>query len=141
MHADIAQLGIALPTAEPRATEHMPAMLQMIGRLEARGLAYRTPYDDPYYGGAVCCLLCHEELDWEPCNSCAGDGYIDGYEDDPINYDPGEDVPCHLCNGEGGQHWGMNRECPTKFVTHIFKSYPSRIKLPTGKVFVAGMHY
>jgi cysteinyl-tRNA synthetase len=46
MHADFAALGIERPTVEPRATEHVPQMLEMIGTLEAKGLAYRAPGGD-----------------------------------------------------------------------------------------------
>lgn len=46
MHEDIAALGIESPTYEPRATEYVPEMLRLIARLEARGLAYRTPAGD-----------------------------------------------------------------------------------------------
>jgi cysteinyl-tRNA synthetase len=46
MHTDIAALGIARPTHEPRATDYVPQMLQMIGTLEDKGLAYRSPNGD-----------------------------------------------------------------------------------------------
>jgi cysteinyl-tRNA synthetase len=46
MHEDVAALGIRLPTIEPRATDHVPQMLQMIGALERKGLAYRAPSGD-----------------------------------------------------------------------------------------------
>ena len=46
MHRDIGALGLAAPTAEPRATEHVPQMLQMIERLEDKGLAYRSASGD-----------------------------------------------------------------------------------------------
>jgi cysteinyl-tRNA synthetase len=46
MHRDIGALGIEPPTHEPRATEHVPQMLAMIGRLEQRQLAYRVPNGD-----------------------------------------------------------------------------------------------
>jgi cysteinyl-tRNA synthetase len=46
MHADIDALGIARPTFEPRATEHVPKMLEMIATLEAKGLAYRAASGD-----------------------------------------------------------------------------------------------
>ena len=49
MHADFDALGIARPTAEPRATEFVPQMLSMIGTLEEKGLAYRTPQGDVNY--------------------------------------------------------------------------------------------
>ena len=46
MHRDIGALGIARPTHEPRATDYVPQMLQMIGTLEDKGLAYRSPNGD-----------------------------------------------------------------------------------------------
>ena len=46
MHEDVAALGILPPTHEPRATEHVPQMLSMIGTLERKGLAYRSPLGD-----------------------------------------------------------------------------------------------
>jgi cysteinyl-tRNA synthetase len=46
MHRDFAALGLAPPTLEPRATEHVPLMLDIIGRLENKGLAYRVPDGD-----------------------------------------------------------------------------------------------
>jgi cysteinyl-tRNA synthetase len=49
MHEDIAALGIEPPTHEPRATEYVPQMLNLISRLEARGLAYRAPSGDVNY--------------------------------------------------------------------------------------------
>ena len=49
MHADIGALGIARPTLEPRATDYVPQMLGMIGTLEAKGLAYRSPNGDVNY--------------------------------------------------------------------------------------------
>ena len=46
MHQDIAALGIAPPDIEPRATEHIAGMLEMIGTLEGNGLAYRASNGD-----------------------------------------------------------------------------------------------
>ncbi len=46
MHEDLAALGIAQPTSEPRATEHVGAMTAMIGTLQAKGLAYQAPNGD-----------------------------------------------------------------------------------------------
>jgi len=39
---DVAALGCLLPTHEPRATEWVPAMVELVTRLEERGLAYAT---------------------------------------------------------------------------------------------------
>ncbi|MBS0445624.1 MAG: cysteine--tRNA ligase [Proteobacteria bacterium] len=49
MHADFDALGVARPTHEPRATEHVPQMLQMISTLEGKGLAYRAANGDVNY--------------------------------------------------------------------------------------------
>jgi cysteinyl-tRNA synthetase len=46
MHADISLLGIEPPTIEPRATEYVPHMLNLIGQLEAKGLAYQSSSGD-----------------------------------------------------------------------------------------------
>jgi cysteinyl-tRNA synthetase len=46
MHDDIAQLGALQPSHEPRATAYVPQMLEMIGTLERKGLAYRASSGD-----------------------------------------------------------------------------------------------
>lgn len=49
MNQDIGALGIEPPTLEPRATEYVPQMLDMIGTLEQKGLAYRSGNGDVNY--------------------------------------------------------------------------------------------
>ncbi len=49
MHEDIAALGIEPPTHEPRATEYVGQMLDLIGKLEVNGLAYRASNGDVNY--------------------------------------------------------------------------------------------
>ena len=49
MHQDLSALGLATPTHEPRATEYVPQMLSLIGRLEQKGLAYRADNGDVNY--------------------------------------------------------------------------------------------
>jgi cysteinyl-tRNA synthetase len=49
MHEDVAALGILPPTYEPRATEHVGKMLEIIGQLEGKGLAYRASNGDVNY--------------------------------------------------------------------------------------------
>ncbi len=46
MHQDIGAIGICDPTHEPRATEYVSQMLNLIGLLENRGLAYRSASGD-----------------------------------------------------------------------------------------------
>jgi cysteinyl-tRNA synthetase len=49
MHADYDRLGILRPDHEPRATEHLPAILRMIGQLLAGGHAYVADDGDVVY--------------------------------------------------------------------------------------------
>ena len=49
MHQDIGALGIETPTVEPRATDYVPQMLQIISTLEHKGLAYRASSGDVNY--------------------------------------------------------------------------------------------
>ncbi|MCM1512195.1 MAG: cysteine--tRNA ligase [Oxalobacter formigenes] len=49
MHEDVAALGILPPDHEPRATEYVPQMLEIIGKLEQKGLAYRSDEGDVNY--------------------------------------------------------------------------------------------
>lgn len=42
LHQDADALGIERPTHEPRATDYVPQMLNLIGLLEQKGLAYRA---------------------------------------------------------------------------------------------------
>ena len=46
MHRDFAALGALPPTHEPRATDYVPQMLSLIGRLQDRGLAYAAEGGD-----------------------------------------------------------------------------------------------
>jgi cysteinyl-tRNA synthetase len=66
MHEDLGGLGVQPPDLEPRATEYVEPMLELIERLEAKGLAYRAGDGDvnfsvrsfPGYG-----KLSHRNLD------------------------------------------------------------------------------
>ncbi|MGA7593829.1 MAG: cysteine--tRNA ligase [Gallionella sp.] len=46
MHEDADALGVLRPDHEPRATRYVPEMLDMIGKLESNGLAYRAEDGD-----------------------------------------------------------------------------------------------
>lgn len=46
MDEDAAALGVQKPDHEPRATAYVPQMLELIGKLEANGLAYRAADGD-----------------------------------------------------------------------------------------------
>jgi cysteinyl-tRNA synthetase len=49
MHQDAAALGVEAPTLEPRATDHVPQMLNMIEMLERNGYAYQASDGDVNY--------------------------------------------------------------------------------------------
>ena len=49
MQRDIGALGIEAPSIEPRATEYVPQMLQLIDRLTDKGLAYQAEGGDVNY--------------------------------------------------------------------------------------------
>ena len=47
-HEDMEQLGVAAPTVEPKATEHVPEIIDMIAGLIEKGMAYHAD-GDVYY--------------------------------------------------------------------------------------------
>jgi cysteinyl-tRNA synthetase len=49
MHEDISKLGIEPPTLEPRATDYVPQMLNIIATLQAKGMAYQASNGDMNY--------------------------------------------------------------------------------------------
>src|SRR5437870_3537231 len=49
MDQDAAALGVQKPDHEPRATQYVPQMLDLIGKLEQKGLAYQAPDSDVNY--------------------------------------------------------------------------------------------
>jgi cysteinyl-tRNA synthetase len=44
-HRDAESLGLLAPTIEPQATAHIPEIIELIAKLEAKGLAYRVDGD------------------------------------------------------------------------------------------------
>ena len=49
MHRDVAALGCLPPDIEPRATQHIAEMIELIAELEKRGLAYKVGDGDVYF--------------------------------------------------------------------------------------------
>ena len=91
----------------------------------AAGSAYRTP------DGMLICCLCQCEMEWEDCSACGGDGFFDGYEEDPNWYQPGECVDCSQCGGEGGAHVCPTRDCKTFTCLRVLPS-PNAVVSHTG---------
>lgn len=92
-------------------------------------IAYRTHYvrywkDDidittmlPEEEAGPYCKHCGDELDWERCDYCGGEGYFDGeqlQELDPLWYSEDDTERCEQCQGKGGWHFCTNRQCPGK---------------------------
>jgi cysteinyl-tRNA synthetase len=86
MHEDLAGLGLEPPDLEPRATQHVGPMLQLIEQLRLKGLAYQADGGDvnfsvrafPEYG-----KLSHRNLD----ELRAGERVaIDGTKRDPLDF-------------------------------------------------------
>jgi cysteinyl-tRNA synthetase len=86
MHRDFAALGAALPTHEPRATEYVPQMLDLIGRLEDQGLAYRAAGGDVNY--SVRRFPGYGKLSGKSLDELrAGDrALVAGDKDDPLDF-------------------------------------------------------
>lgn len=67
------------------------------------------------------CPVCGCEMGWERCHEVGcEDGYVDEYDDDPINTDPGDVTPCPECKGRGGYY-----VCPN--VPHVLESPTTRL--------------
>jgi cysteinyl-tRNA synthetase len=86
MDEDSAKLGIIRPDIEPRATEHVQGMLDMIGQLIAKGFAYQADNGDVFYkvrsfndygklsGKSLDDLRAGERVD------------VDGHKQDPLDF-------------------------------------------------------
>jgi len=86
MHADADALGIERPTAEPRAMDHVPQMLDLIGNLKDRGLAYQSGNGDVNY--AVRHFPSYGALSGKSLDELrAGERVaVDGGKEDPLDF-------------------------------------------------------
>lgn len=69
---------------------------------------------DVTYGDGKACQHCGEEMGWSECWNCGGAGAFDVYEEDPLWYDPGDEVMCEVCKGDGGFYICTNKHCAVK---------------------------
>ena len=67
------------------------------------------------------CPICGTPMDWEDCDICGGEGYVDVYESDPLWYEPSDVEMCEQCSGFGG--WYV---CPS------YHNHPTEIDRTTG---------
>ena len=126
MEEDAAALGVERPDHEPRATQYVPQMLDMIGELERRGLAYASANGDvnfavrkfPHYG-----ILSGKSLD----ELRAGERVeVDASKQDPLDFvlwkrsksdEPKWDSPW----GEGRPGWHI--ECSAMSCTLLGRHF------------------
>ena len=117
MHHDLVALGVEPPTHEPRATAYVPQMLELIARLEARGLAYRAADGDVNY--AVRKFVGYGKLSGKSLDELrAGErvAVVDGKED-PLDFvlwkasKPGDPTEARWDGAYGPGRPGWHIEC------------------------------
>lgn len=59
---------------------------------------------------APACPRCGGDMEFEDCTEGCDEGYFYPYDYSPIEYEPDEAEPCHLCNGKGGWWFCGNSE-------------------------------
>lgn len=64
------------------------------------------------------CKRCGGQMDWVDCWSGCEDGYFDGYEEDPLWFEPGEMEVCGNCDGTGGWWECFNSRCRKEEIPH-----------------------
>ena len=86
MDEDAAALGVQKPDHEPRATQFVAPMLEMIGRLEQRGLAYQSASGDVNY--AVRRFAGYGKLSGKSLDELrAGERvHVDDTKEDPLDF-------------------------------------------------------
>jgi cysteinyl-tRNA synthetase len=117
MHEDERALGVLPPTKEPRATQFVPQMLDMIAQLEKNGLAYQAPDGDVNY--AVRKFAGYGKLSGKSLDDLrAGERVeVDGNKSDPLDFvlwkhakiDEPEEVKWDSKWGKGRPGWHI--EC------------------------------
>ncbi len=117
LHQDADALGIQRPDHEPRATDYVPQMLALIGRLEQKGLAYRAGNGDVNY--AVRKFPGYGKLSGKSLDELrAGErvAVLDG-KDDPLDFvlwksaKPGEPAEARWDSAYGPGRPGWHIEC------------------------------
>ena len=117
MHTDLDALGIERPTHEPRATEYVPQMLEMIGTLERKGLAYQSANGDVNY--AVRKFPGYGKLSGKSIDELrAGERVaVQGDKQDPLDFvlwkaaKPEEPADATYASGYGAGRPGWHIEC------------------------------
>ena len=76
---------------------------------EGPRITISVEYVDTPWGKEAVCKKCGSDVAWVECENC-DDGYShhDCGEDTCCCLDPYPNVPCDICNGEGGWHICLN---------------------------------
>ena len=61
--------------------------------------------NDVWHDDLACPKCGADEVYSQSCWKGCDDGYFDGYEDDPLWYDPGDMYICDECHGRGILRW------------------------------------
>lgn len=117
MHRDFAALGAATPTHEPRATDYVPKMLDIIQRLQAKGLAYQAAGGDVNF--AVRCMPGYGKLSGKGLDELrAGERVaVLGDKEDPLDFvlwksaKPDEPADAQWASPYGAGRPGWHIEC------------------------------
>ncbi len=117
MYQDYDSLGVLRPTHDPRATDYLPQMIDIIGRLQGKGLAYETPEHDVNF--AVRQLPAYGRLSGKPLDELqAGERVaVSAGKQDPLDFvlwkaakpEEPDDVKWHSPWGRGRPGWHI--EC------------------------------
>lgn len=60
-------------------------------------------YDNPPDADPTCPTCGSDDVEWERCWHCGGEGEFDAHDEDPVNYAEGEEYErCSECGGSGG---------------------------------------
>lgn len=122
MDEDAAALGVEKPDFEPRATQHVAGMIEMIGQLIDKGLAYAADNGDVYY--SVHGFPSYGKLSGKTLADLrAGERVeVDTHKRDPLDFvlwkaaKPGEPV-WHAPWGDGRPGWHI--ECSVMSEAHL----------------------
>ena len=115
MREDIGRLGVEPPTVEPRATEYVPQMLDMIRQLEGKGLAYKASSGDVNY--SVRKFAGYGKLSGKSLESLRAGGRVavDDGKNDPLDFElwkaakPEEPADAKWDSAASGHAYGVGR--------------------------------
>jgi cysteinyl-tRNA synthetase len=127
MHEDMAALHLQAPAYEPRATDHITAMIQLIERLIEKGAAYQANSGDVYY--AVNQFKPYGQLTHQDLSALMSGARVavDQHKHHPLDFvlwkkaEPTDSVYWESPWGIGRPGWHI--ECSAMALTHLGDSF------------------